>query len=106
MEVNDMSLETFQGKEGAIYDVYDEGGVFQFKMKLIDVRADTLHPTPKWKPMLEYRLQSFSLIFESDRKIHLRKNMIVDGNEFDHFPLKIEAIDESKTGLIYQAVFG
>jgi hypothetical protein len=105
MEVNDMSIETFTGKEGAVYDVYAEDA-FQFKMKLIDVRAEKEHPVPKWEAMVKYRLKPFSLIFESDKKIHLKKNMIVDGHEFDHFPLKIEAIAESKTGLIYQAVFG
>ena len=106
MHIEDMEASTFEGLEGSTYDVYREDGSFAFKMKLVEVRLDKPHEKPtKWQSVFNYRRQPFSLFFESDRKELVRKNSFTDGGVFERSPVKIEPVDETPSGHIYQMCF-
>jgi len=98
-------LEDFTATEGTSFEV-SVNGSFLFLMTLIDVRQGKLIELPKWKTLGDIRRQPFSLFFESDRKVLVKKDTVVSGGVFEAYPLKIEPIDESPSGYIYQACFG
>ena len=100
-----LTQENFTGKEGSTYEVFNSSGELLFKMELIEVRKGLETKVPKWKADTIKRTQQFSIFFESDRKALVRKDTFVKGPGFDNFPLKIEPIDETAKGYIYQACF-
>ena len=104
MLISECVASDFEGMEGTVFDVFLDGTPV-FRMKLLEVKLCKPLVLPKWKPIGNLRKQPFSLFFESDRKMLVYGGTVVSGGPFEAAPLKLEPLDETAGGMIFQACF-